>query len=65
MRKKIALNIFYTLGLILSFLGIIWSFQNAQYLLLVILLAVGIFFGYLKVQLSKEVRAHFNQKDRP
>ena len=62
MGKKIALNIFYTIGLILCLLGIIWSFQNGKYLITGLLLIAGVFFGYLKARLIGEVRKTLNQK---
>jgi hypothetical protein len=57
MGKKIALNVFYNLGVILSFLGIVWGFNNHKYLIIGIFLLTGAFFVYLKIQLIKEMRS--------
>ncbi|WP_129715565.1 DUF6358 family protein [Pedobacter sp. SYP-B3415] len=61
MGKKIALNIFFTIGLILSGFGLVWSFQNEKYLLVAMFVATGVVFFYLKMQLLKEVRKSFKE----
>ncbi|PST85224.1 hypothetical protein C7T94_03720 [Pedobacter yulinensis] len=61
MGKKIALNIFFTIGLILSGFGLVWSFQNEKYLLVTMFVATGAVFFYLKMQLLKEVRKSFKE----
>ncbi|MES2456087.1 MAG: DUF6358 family protein [Bacteroidota bacterium] len=56
MVKKIALNVFYNLAIIVSIIGIIWCFNNAKYPLIALFLTTGVLFGYLKVQLMREVK---------
>lgn len=56
MVKKFALNIFYTLGLILSGFGIVWASQNSNWYIVAVLVAAAVFFLYLKIQLLKEVK---------
>lgn len=56
MVKKFALNIFYTLGVILSVYGIVWAFQNGNYPIVGLFVASVALFVYLKIQLLKEVK---------
>ena len=56
MKSKIALNIFYTIGAIISVIGIKWAFQNHNYPVGGILVATAIFFFYLKIKLVRDVR---------
>lgn len=56
MKKKIALNVFYNLGVILSICGIFWAIKNANYLGVAIFVATTGFFMYLKIQLIKDLR---------
>lgn len=62
MGKKIALNVFYNLGLILSIFGAVWGFNNANYLVLVLFVATGAFFVYVKLQLMKDMRANLKKR---
>lgn len=62
MVKKIALNVFYNLGLILSILGTAWGYNNAKYAAIVLFVATGALFLYLKLQLIKETRAAFKNR---
>ncbi|MCX2453045.1 MULTISPECIES: DUF6358 family protein [Pedobacter] len=63
MGKKIALNVFYNLGLIISIFGGTWGFNNKQYLAMALFAATGIFFLYVKLQLMKEMRATLKKKE--
>lgn len=56
MVKKIALNVFYNLAIILSIVGVIWCFNNQKYLIIPLFLATAAFFTYVKIQLIREMR---------
>jgi uncharacterized membrane protein len=62
MGKKIALNVFYNLGIILSIFGIAWGYNNAKYLVIVLFVVTGAFFLYLKLQLIKEMRNNLKNR---
>lgn len=62
MGKKIALNVFYNLGIILSLFGIAWGYNNTKYLAIVLFLITGAFFLYVKLQLIKEMRANLKNR---
>ena len=62
MKKQIALNTFYTLGIVISVIGLKWAFQNANYPVVALLIATGLFFVYLKIKIVKEVRAGIKEK---
>lgn len=64
MKKKIALNTFYTLGIVISVIGIKWAWQNASYPIAGLLLATGLFFLYLKINIVKEVKAGIKEKEQ-
>ena len=63
MKKKIALNTFYTIGIVISVIGLKWAFQNANYPVAGLLIATGLFFIYLKINIVKEVRAGIKEKE--
>lgn len=63
MKKKIALNTFYTIGIVISVIGLKWAFQNANYPIAGLLIATGLFFIYLKINIVKEVRAGIKEKE--
>ncbi|WP_449435652.1 DUF6358 family protein [Pedobacter steynii] len=44
MWKKIALNVFYNLGVILSGYGVFWAFNNQKYLVVALFVATAGFF---------------------
>jgi len=56
MGKKIALNVFYNLGIILSLFGIFWAFNNGKYPLIALFVVTAGFFLYQKIQLIKSMR---------
>ncbi|WEK19433.1 MAG: DUF6358 family protein [Candidatus Pedobacter colombiensis] len=62
MGKKIALNVFYNLGIILSIFGIVWGYNNTKYLVIGLFVITGAFFLYLKLQLVKEMRSSFKNR---
>jgi tetrahydromethanopterin S-methyltransferase subunit H len=62
MKKSIALNIFYTVGIIISVLGLKWAFQNHNYPIVALLAATTIFFFYLKIKIIKDVRQSIKDK---
>lgn len=61
MKKKIALNVFYNLGLIISVCGIFWAFKNSYYPAVALFVATAGFFLYLKIKLIKEIRNTLKQ----
>ena len=62
MKKQIALNVFYTLGVIASFLGIKWGYEQHNYWALGLFIATLILFLYLKVKLSRDFRRALKEK---
>lgn len=56
MKKKIFLNVFYNLMLIISVFGMIWSYNNKSPLIIVFFAAIFGSFVYLKIQLIKDLR---------
>lgn len=63
MKKNIALNTFYTMGIVISVIGLKWAFQNANYPVVGLLTVTGLFFLYLKVKIVKEVRTSIKEKE--
>ncbi|QNK62711.1 hypothetical protein H7F33_19580 [Pedobacter sp. PAMC26386] len=63
MKKNIILNAFYTLGIVISVIGLKWAFQNANYPVVGLLIVTGLFFIYLKINIVKEVRAGIKEKE--
>jgi len=61
--KKFALNIFYNLAIMLSICGIIWCYQNQKYLPAAFLLGACVAIAYFKVQLTKQIKKSFKEKD--
>ncbi|WP_316790040.1 DUF6358 family protein [Pedobacter frigoris] len=62
MGKKIALNIFYNLGIIVSIYGSVWAYNNANYPVIALFVATAAFFVYQKIQLTREVRNSLKKK---
>jgi len=56
MVKKIAINVFYNLGIILSLFGIFWAFNNEKYPFIALFIITAGFFLYQKIQLIKDMR---------
>jgi hypothetical protein len=56
MGKKIAINVFYNLGLILSIFGMGWAFQNNSLLIVAFFGATFAAFLFFKIQLVKDFR---------
>jgi len=63
MKKRIILNAFYTLGILISVIGLKWAYQNANYPILALLIATGAFFLYLKINIVKEVKTDLKTKE--
>ncbi len=61
MVKKIALNVFYNLAIIVSVIAVIWCYNNQKYLFIPLFLASAAFFVYVKIQLMKEVRKNLKR----
>ncbi|RZK83152.1 MAG: hypothetical protein EOO92_00205 [Pedobacter sp.] len=64
MKKKIALNVFYNLGVIISICGIVWAFKNDSYPVVALFVATAGLFLFLKVQLFKDLKNTFNDKGK-
>ncbi|MES2651015.1 MAG: DUF6358 family protein [Bacteroidota bacterium] len=56
MGKKIALNVFYNLALILSVVGMGWAFKNESLLIVAFFGATFTAILYFKIQLIKTFR---------
>lgn len=56
MGKKIALNVFYNLGVILSIFGAVWGYNNKNYIVILAFVALGALFLYLKIRLIKGLK---------
>lgn len=56
MGKKIALNVFYNLGIILCIFGTVWGYNNQNYPVIVGFLAAAALFLYLKIKLIKGLK---------
>jgi Flp pilus assembly protein TadB len=63
MKKRIVLNAFYTIGIIVSIVGLKWAWQNVNYPVVALLIATAIFFLYLKINIVKEVRTDLKEKE--
>ena len=63
MKKRIALNTFYTLGIVVSIVGLKWAFETQNYPIIVLLALSAAFFLYLKIKIVKEVRAGIQEKE--
>ena len=61
MKKKIFLNAFYNLALILCILGAFWAYENNSPLVAVFLVAMLAAFLFFKVKLIKELNKEFKQ----
>jgi hypothetical protein len=55
MRKKLAINVFYNLVLILSFIGMIWAYQNDSLLIVAFFGATFAAILFFKIQLLKDL----------
>ncbi|WP_131537560.1 DUF6358 family protein [Pedobacter nototheniae] len=63
MGKKFALNIFYNLAIILSIFGLVWCYNNGKYIPAAFLVGTAACLIYFKIQLTKEIRRSFKEKD--
>lgn len=61
MKKKIFLNAFYNLAMILCIIGAFWAYENKSPLIAVFLVAVLGAFLFFKVKLIKELKKDFKQ----
>lgn len=64
MKKKIALNTFYTLGIVVSVVGLKWAFQGHNYPVMGLLVATALFFLYLKINIVKEVKNGIKEQEK-
>jgi hypothetical protein len=63
MKKKIALNTFYTLGIIVSVVGLKWAYTGHNYPVAGLLVGTALLFLYLKINIVKEVRSGIKEKE--
>jgi 1,4-dihydroxy-2-naphthoate octaprenyltransferase len=63
MKKNIALNVFYTLGIVVSVVGIKWADQAHNIPVVGVLIATALFFLYLKINIVKDVRSSIKDKE--
>lgn len=64
MKKKIALNTFYTIGIVVSVIGLKWAYTGHNYPVVGLFIATTLFFLYLKINIVKEVRAGIKDKEK-
>ncbi len=50
------------MGIIISIFGITWAYNNANYLPIVLFVATGALFAYLKVKLMKDMRTMLKER---
>lgn len=62
MGKKIALNVFYTLSLVLCFLGMVWAYKNNSYLIVIFFASAFAAVLFFKIQLLKDLKKDLNNK---
>jgi len=56
MKKQIAYNVFFYLGIFVSIIGLKWALQHNHVPAIILFIATGIFFIYLKIKLIKDLR---------
>ncbi|GAB1463718.1 DUF6358 family protein [Pedobacter sp. UBA4863] len=61
MKKKIFLNAFYNLAMILCIMGAFWAYENKSPLISIFLVAVLAAFLFFKVKLIKELNKELKQ----
>lgn|GEM_PF-1325787 len=64
MKGKIALNTFYTIGIVISIVGLKWAYTSHNFPIAGLLVITALFFLYLKVKIVKEVRTGIKDKER-
>jgi len=61
MKKKIFLNAFYNLALILCIIGAFWAYENKSPLIAIFLVAAMAAFLFFKIKLIKELNREFRK----
>ena len=64
MKGKIALNTFYTLGIVVSVVGFKCAYTAHNFPIVGLLVITALFFLYLKVKIVKEVRTGIKDKEK-
>ena len=64
MKGKIALNTFYTIGIVISVVGLKWAYTAHNFPIVGLLVITALFFLYLKVKIVKEVRTGIKNKEK-
>jgi len=64
MKGKIALNTFYTLGIVISVVGLKWAYTGHNYPVMGLLVATALLFLYLKIKIVNEVRSGIKSKEK-
>ncbi|MCD0487412.1 DUF6358 family protein [Pedobacter sp. MC2016-14] len=62
MKKKIALNVFFYIGMIVSVVGLKKGLENDNYPVVALFVATAIFFIYLKIRLIKDLQQSIKDK---
>ena len=61
MRKKILLNVFFNLGIIVSIIGMSWAYNNKSPLIVAFFAATMVAFVYVKIQLVKSLKNDYKK----
>jgi hypothetical protein len=56
MKKKIFINAFYNLALILCTIGVFWAYENSSPLIIIFFVAVFASILFFKIRLIKDLR---------
>lgn len=62
MKKQILLNVFYTVGIVVSVLGAKWGFESNQTAAGIFFCASTVLFIVLKVKLTKDFRKALKER---
>jgi Flp pilus assembly protein TadB len=62
MKKQIAMNVFFYVGIFVSVVGLKWAWQNQNYPVVALFVATTIFFFYLKIKLIRDIRGSIKDK---
>lgn len=62
MKRKVFINTFYNLLLILCTIGVFWAYENYNLLIIIFFITVFSSILYFKIKLIKEIRKEFKRK---
>jgi len=63
MKRNIIFNAFYTIGIVVSIVGLKWAYTAQNYPVMGVLVATALLFLYLKINIVKEVRNGIKEKE--